>query len=39
MTETQCVNKCGNLTVEGSEYCQDCKDEEMADNKREAWND
>tara|TARA_R100001530_G_scaffold102258_1_gene71080 strand:+ start:218 stop:460 length:243 start_codon:yes stop_codon:yes gene_type:complete len=25
MSEIQCINKCGNLTVEGSEYCADCK--------------
>ena len=24
MSETQCIAKCGNLTVEGSEYCKEC---------------
>ena len=23
--EIQCKNKCGNLTIEGSEFCKDCK--------------
>jgi hypothetical protein len=25
MGEIQCANKCGNLTVEGSEYCEVCE--------------
>lgn len=24
--EIQCKNKCGNLTVEGSEFCDPCKE-------------
>ena len=24
MTEIQCINKCGNLSNEGSDYCEDC---------------
>jgi len=25
MTEIQCAYNCGNLTVEGSAYCEDCR--------------
>ena len=25
MSEIQCAGKCGNLTVEGSEYCEVCE--------------
>jgi len=25
MGETQCLNRCGNLTIEGSAYCGTCK--------------
>jgi hypothetical protein len=27
MAEIECVNRCGNLTVEGSEFCEDCTHE------------
>ena len=25
MAEIQCINKCGNLSNEGSEYCEECE--------------
>ena len=25
MAEIQCINKCGNLSNEGSDYCEDCE--------------
>lgn len=30
--EIECENKCGNLTEEGSQYCETCNDDELACN-------